>query len=282
MNTGTAAVSEQLQNDFWAEVSPSTLGKLYAEFDVPRVAADEAFSRFEPSHLTTPNVVTHATSPAPAFARPAALVRSGANASFDHARPTHKQARHLKLAGAGFAAVVLLAALGGAVYSSSAGGSALTNPQVTEQLAARVYLASRQQSPEVISRSNKLVLSESLDAALHAEQACGLTKISKWREAVAAYEAAIASEPDNPRWHHELGKTLIWVNRSREAEEQHREAVRLEPVNPEWHNGLGMHLEWRGRTAEAEGEFAEAVKLDPKNLTYLDNLERLKSGAAGW
>ena len=287
-------MSEQIKDDFWAEVSPEMLGKLYAEFDVSRSAIDEAFSLFESSRPKASETVTHAapppafaTLPAPAFAPPTApasvRVRPDVDISFEPPPFTFTTGQRLQVIGAGFAAVMLCGAFGGAVYLLATRGSAWATSPVVEQPAVRADPAAQQQQPlEPIPQPNELARNVSSDGALHAERARALTRASKWREAAVAYETAVAAEPDNPRWHHELGKTLIWVNRSREAEEQHREAVRLEPANPEWHNGLGMHLEWSRRIAEAEGEFAEAVRLDPKNLAYVDNLERIRSGAASW
>ncbi len=269
------------------------LGKLYEEFDVSRSAIDEAFSLFESS--PRPKALEASTHGAPpsAFVPPRAhplkppdapaptRVRPDANTSFEPPPFTFTGEQRLKVVGTGAAAVLLCAAVGGALYLSSTRGSAWINPAISEQSAARTDPATQQQSSG-LAQQNTPAQTGSPAAALHAERARTLARASKWREAAAAYEAAVAAEPDNPRWHHELGKTLIWVNRSSEAEEHHREAVRLEPVNPEWHNGLGMHLEWSRRIAEAEGEFEEAVRLDPKNLAYVDNLERIRSGAASW
>jgi tetratricopeptide (TPR) repeat protein len=82
-------------------------------------------------------------------------------------------------------------------------------------------------------------------------------------EAVARFEAALASGPDDVGIRANLGRSLLQLKRFDEAAAQYREVIRLQPDYAEAHNSLGLALQGLGRAADAISEHEAALRLKP-------------------
>ena len=131
----------------------------------------------------------------------------------------------------------------------------------------------------------------------------------KNEEAIAAFQAILATEPNHAEAHHQLGNAFkslhryaeaavslraaallapqsgaVWLNlgvaclenrRLDEAVACFRRAIRLEPTRPEAHNILGHALLTRGRCTPAKRQLEEALRLRPEYPAAHDNLGRV-------
>lgn len=82
-------------------------------------------------------------------------------------------------------------------------------------------------------------------------------------EARAAYERALALEPETADAHVNLGRLLHMAGEPGRAEPHYREAVRIAPDDPTPHFNLGVLLEERHRRDEAVHAYRQAILRDP-------------------
>jgi tetratricopeptide (TPR) repeat protein len=90
-----------------------------------------------------------------------------------------------------------------------------------------------------------------------------LARLRRRRPAIAAYEAALARAPQDPRLLRALGYLYGEEGDFLTAEDYLTKAITLAPDAVSWFN-LGYLREQRGRIEEAIAAFREAVRLDPR------------------
>ena len=91
-------------------------------------------------------------------------------------------------------------------------------------------------------------------------------------EAQAAYEQALAINPDHAEAHNNLGVVLKAQGRLDAAAEAYRRAIVLKPTHAEAQNNLGLVLMDQGRLDEAIRCFERALQILPGYGTALYNL----------
>ncbi len=107
----------------------------------------------------------------------------------------------------------------------------------------------------------------------------------KQDEAIAAYQQALAIEPDDPRIHFGLGK--IYYNEKglyHEAVAEYQKAITIDPRHLEAYLNLGELYEEKGLYKEAADSYERALLVDPRHPSALYGLamalERLDSNRA--
>lgn len=117
------------------------------------------------------------------------------------------------------------------------------------------------------------------DAEAHLHAGIALSEMSRWAEAVEAYQRAIASPRLNSAdtAHQNLGLALYHTGRYAEAEQALRFALSLDPsMEGGWYN-LGLVLSETGRKDDARAAFRRARELAPNSPFGQAALERLKA-----
>jgi tetratricopeptide (TPR) repeat protein len=89
-------------------------------------------------------------------------------------------------------------------------------------------------------------------------------ELGQVEEAVAFYEAALASKRDFAEAHYNLGNALMRLGRQEAAVQAYRRAAKLRPNLLPVHNNLGNALQALGRWDEAAHAYQRALSLDPK------------------
>ena len=87
----------------------------------------------------------------------------------------------------------------------------------------------------------------------------------RYREAMAAFNAAIQADPDNAAAWANLGTTLVQLGRTNSAIAQFREALRLQPENMTAHYNLGTLLLSAGQVREAVSHLRTSIISNPKD-----------------
>jgi predicted TPR repeat methyltransferase len=112
-------------------------------------------------------------------------------------------------------------------------------------------------------------------AQFHLDHGKALSATGQHAAAAAAYQRAIALNPDCAEAHYRLG--LAWRDQHRysDAMASYQRALALEPDYIEAHNNLGAVLQLQGKLNEARARYQRAVELNPDfGQPYL-NLGRL-------
>ncbi|MBC7877119.1 MAG: tetratricopeptide repeat protein [Anaerolineales bacterium] len=92
-----------------------------------------------------------------------------------------------------------------------------------------------------------------------------LFKAGKLVPAIAAYEQAILSKPDNPAAYIALARVQVWAGRYPEAQESAESAILLNADNSMAHAVKAWALDFQGETLRAEDSIKRALELDPNN-----------------
>lgn len=106
-----------------------------------------------------------------------------------------------------------------------------------------------------------------------------LGRLSRPEDALAAWDALLAIEPDHAVALHEKGLTLHWLGRSDAAIAPLERACALDPDNPTALGNLAVVLADVGRNLEALRLFRRALALQPDNLHLQHQVRRLGAGA---
>ena len=106
-----------------------------------------------------------------------------------------------------------------------------------------------------------------------------LFRAERLADTVAAYQEAIALDPENAQLHQILGVELDNQHRYPEAEAALRRAIALDPRLPASHNNLGVVLARQDRREEAAAEFRRALEIDPDFEDARTNLQGLEAAA---
>ncbi len=107
----------------------------------------------------------------------------------------------------------------------------------------------------------------------------------RYEEARAAFDRAIAADPNFVQAHIELGDTLLLSKRQpSEAADAYRSAIAIDPKNARVHYSLANALAKSGDLDGAEAELRQAVQLEPSNAelrrAYADFLFRRRKRQA--
>jgi tetratricopeptide (TPR) repeat protein len=87
----------------------------------------------------------------------------------------------------------------------------------------------------------------------------------KLTQAIAAYQQALQTDPDNPSLYLSLAKAQIYLNEYEAALENSERALLLNNQNPVAYALKAWALDYLGRYTEAEGAVQQALQLDPNN-----------------
>jgi uncharacterized protein (TIGR02466 family) len=101
----------------------------------------------------------------------------------------------------------------------------------------------------------------------------------KAAEAVAFYEAAVASKRDFAEAHYNLGNALMQLGRTAAAAEAYRRAAKHRPDLVPIHNNLGNALQAQQRWEEAAQAYRRALALAPNTAELERNLGIVLDGA---
>ena len=113
-------------------------------------------------------------------------------------------------------------------------------------------------------REAKARIENDLDADAWYELASDL-ELSDIAEACAAYEKAIALDPDHIDAHVNLGRILHEDGKPADAEKHYRAALAADPSHSVATFNLGVALDDLGRLSEAAETYRRAIELDPDN-----------------
>lgn len=118
-------------------------------------------------------------------------------------------------------------------------------------------------------------------ADIHNNLGHALAALGKPETAIAAFQAAIELNADNPEAFCNWGLALAELGRIDEAEAKYWQAIRVNPGFSGAYNNLGLLLKQRGRLTEAQRYFEQAIRLAPKDVSYYDNLAAVRPFLAG-
>ncbi|WP_404338294.1 50S ribosomal protein L11 methyltransferase [Sphingomonas sp. MMS12-HWE2-04] len=104
-----------------------------------------------------------------------------------------------------------------------------------------------------------------------------LGHLSRAEDALAAWDALLAIEPDHAVALHEKGLTLHWLGRTPEAIAALQSACAIDPDNPIAIGNFAVVLADAGRSLEAIRHFRRALALQPDNLHLRHQVRRLGS-----
>jgi protein O-GlcNAc transferase len=90
--------------------------------------------------------------------------------------------------------------------------------------------------------------------------------------ALVRIERACAAAADEPRYQVGLGQTLQALSRWNEAVQAYESALRLQPDFPDISNSLGICLQRSGRSAQAVAAYRQALAQQPGNAAVTANL----------
>lgn len=93
-----------------------------------------------------------------------------------------------------------------------------------------------------------------------------------YTEAIAAYEKALAADPNYVEAHNGLGVAYSLQGRHELAQRHLARAIELAPNAVHLHNNLGYAYLIQGRDGEAAAAFEQALRLEPANQKALANL----------
>jgi len=126
--------------------------------------------------------------------------------------------------------------------------------------------------PEAIAHYELAVRSTPDDEWLHYNFAVALTALGRSQEAMEHYEQALRIDPDFAQAHNNLAIALEEAGRVPEAIDHWEHALRVKPDYAEAHSNLGVALGKSGRTQEAIDHFQEALRAKPDDAGAHYNL----------
>jgi tetratricopeptide (TPR) repeat protein len=110
-------------------------------------------------------------------------------------------------------------------------------------------------------------------------EGCGHEGNQDWEAAIAAYQAAVDLEPQDPVVRYfacnNLGFSLIQLGRFDEAEEHCEAAIFTDPDRHNAHKNLGLARQGQGRWLDAALSLAEAARLQPQDTRAWLHLQKL-------
>lgn len=90
-------------------------------------------------------------------------------------------------------------------------------------------------------------------------------KQGKLFPAIASYQQAILSNPDNPAAYVALARVQVWAGQYKDAQTSAEDALLLNPDNPMAHAVRAWALDFQGETLQAEDSIKRALELDSNN-----------------
>jgi tetratricopeptide (TPR) repeat protein len=93
-----------------------------------------------------------------------------------------------------------------------------------------------------------------------------------WPDAAAAYESAIAANPNDPVLRNQLGICYQRTGDLKAARAEYRAAVKLNPAYAEALNNLGTIEHARGKYKKAIAAYEKAIEIKPQDALFFKNL----------
>ena len=103
-----------------------------------------------------------------------------------------------------------------------------------------------------------------------------LASEGKAKEAQAAIESAILSNPNEVLAYINLGNLLDQAGKKDEAEKAYQAAISIDANSVNAHYNLGLLFSEQGKFEDAEKEFSKTIKLDPNDSDAVNQLKILK------
>ena len=110
------------------------------------------------------------------------------------------------------------------------------------------------------------------EAQHHFDEGVQLTKARQYQQAIAAYQEAIALDPDSADAHHELGFAYYKVGKFKESIVSSQQAINLKPDNADTYRNLGLAYGALQKWKEEIAAFEQVNKLAPNDATTLFQL----------
>ena len=109
-------------------------------------------------------------------------------------------------------------------------------------------------------------------AVIHYNLGKAFAQKGRWDDAIAQFQEALQTRPDNAATHCDLGIVLRQAGRLDEAIDQLRRALQLKPGFVLAHNALGNAFLEKGAAAQAMAQFERAAQLAPDDPWSKNNL----------
>jgi tetratricopeptide (TPR) repeat protein len=120
-----------------------------------------------------------------------------------------------------------------------------------------------------------------LDFYKNYDIAVRLAESHQYDQAVPAWRAAVAKDPEDSRVHNELGMALAATGQTSEAIAEYRKSLALNDLSSQAHNNLGSALASTGNTDEALTQIQKAIELNPDNGVAHINLGHMLEEMGG-
>jgi Flp pilus assembly protein TadD len=124
---------------------------------------------------------------------------------------------------------------------------------------------------------------EGLDeaAAARYQRGCELMNNGQYGEALAEFEAVLASAPDHAKTVMKMGLIRGFVGEFDESIQVLERARTMDPADVDIRNNLALTYVMLGMQEEAKTEFTSVLEIDPGNAVALRNLSFFECSGAG-
>jgi tetratricopeptide (TPR) repeat protein len=112
----------------------------------------------------------------------------------------------------------------------------------------------------------------SVVGSLHLEQGIAYKVAGDYDQAIRAFQAMLAEEPDSSEAHHQLGLVYGFTGLFDESLEELLTAVELDGNDLTTRNDLALTYAMLGMNDEAKAGFEEVLRVDPSNEVASKNI----------
>ena len=156
------------------------------------------------------------------------------------------------------------------------GIEAINTPAVDmyKQFDAAAQLSRNGKLDEAIAAWKALAASNPDDTRIHNNLGAALALRGRYAEAIPEYEKALELNPQFHTVHNNLGRAQLAAGRPDDAILSFQKGLEYYPESPELHDHLGLAYATQGKIDEAELEFDKALEVDPNYADAHRNLGR--------